>query len=67
MEKSFKKRVSPAKGPAGLRGSWTSTGVGAAVLGADISGVCQRLGGHGAVCQSHQVAGRLCFGDLEWC
>lgn len=59
--------VLPAKGPAGLRGSWASDEVRAAVVGTDIPGICQRLGGNGAVSQCHQVTGRLRFGDLERC
>lgn len=56
----------PAKGPAALGGRWAPTEVRAAVVGTDIPAVRQRLGGHRAVRQRHQVTERLSLGDLEW-
>lgn len=57
----------PAKGPATLGSGGTPSVIRAAVVGAHVSCIRQRPGGHGAVCQRHQVTGRLRFGDFERC
>ena len=57
--------VLPAKGPAGLGGCGASGEVRVAVVGTHFPSICQRLGGHRAVRQRHQITGRLRFGNLE--
>lgn len=57
----------PAKCPAALRSSWSPGEEGVAVVSANIVCVSQHPCGLGAVCQRHQVAGGLCFGDLKRC